>query len=75
MARKRPYVGITLDQYEVFMSEAEPTEETYGHLYQAVVGPFRTVRAAKYMAKYGRGNPHLQTVAEAERIARKEAQG
>jgi hypothetical protein len=31
------------------------------------------MRGARFMAEHGRGNPHVQTVADAERIARKYA--
>ena len=72
------YVGIRHDgQYEDFTADycqrcgfANPTQATHGHLYGAVIGPFRTKRGAQFMAKHGRSNPHLQTVDDAERIAK-----
>lgn len=66
--KKRPYVGIKGTLYEVFTSELRPTEQSHPQ-YNAVIGPFSTVRGAKYMAKYGKGNPHLRTVADAEHFA------
>jgi hypothetical protein len=69
----RPYVGIKKDgTREVFPASQGPTEELYGDLYSAVIGPFKTKRGANFMAQYGAGNPHLQTVEDAERIARQE---
>ena len=71
----REYVGIrvTDGQYERFQSDGTPVQETHGHIYMAAIGPFRTVRGAKFMAAYGRGNPHLQHINDAERLARKHA--
>lgn len=75
--RKRPYVGIVfrneeklLPLYEVFRSATEPTEESHGHLYGAVIGPFRTVRGANFMKECGPLSPTCQTVSDAERMAR-----
>lgn len=70
--RCRPYVGLKGGVRKVFRSDVTPTEDTHPE-YGAVIGPFRTVRAARYMAKHGGGNPHLVTVADAERIAREES--
>lgn len=64
----RPYVGYKNDKRTVFKSAATPTQETHGDRYGAVVGPFRTMRAAIWMAKY-RG-PVARDVAYAERITR-----
>lgn len=64
------YVGITKDnRYEVFKSGVEPTEQTTPK-YVACIGAFKTMRGAKFMAEHGKGNPHLQCVADAERIAK-----
>lgn len=81
MQRKRFYVGIAADtSRHVFLASRHdcagfphPTFATHGHLYAAVIGPFRTKRGAAYMATYGKGNPHLQDVSDAENAAR--AQG
>jgi hypothetical protein len=68
--KTRPYVGIGPDwKRKVFRSASKPEAETHGSIYSAVIGPFRTVRGAEFMAKFGAGNPHCQTVADAERIA------
>jgi len=73
MARKytKPYVGLKPigdGKREVFRSAITPTEQTHPQ-YTAVIGPFRTRRAADYMAHYGHLNPSCQCVADAERIA------
>lgn len=63
------YVGIRIDngKYERFQNIGTPVRETHGHLYAAVIGPFKTVRGAKFMQRYGAGTPHLQHVNDAER--------
>ena len=71
------YVGLKLNctsQREVFRAATAPTDNTHGAQYGAVIGPFRTVRAAEFMRDYGRGNPHCLTVADAERLAQREYQ-
>jgi len=68
--RTRLYVGYTLGAMAVFRSATEPTFKSHGHLYNAVIGPFQTRRGADFMAQYGRNNPHVQHVRDAERIAR-----
>lgn len=68
--RTRIYVGHKAgSKPQVFRSETEPTRDTHGHLYAAVVGPFRTMRAAKLDAETW-PNPHIYHVDDAERIAR-----
>jgi hypothetical protein len=55
----------------VFRSTNTPTETTHRR-FRYVIGPFRTVRGANFMASpAARNNPHVQTVADAERIAKK----
>ena len=69
--RNKVYVGVRHDApYAVFRSKEIPTYETHGAWYGAVIGPFRTRRAAEFMARYGRGNPHLRCVSDAERLTR-----
>lgn len=68
----RIYVGvISLHSGEVFRSTTTPTWET--HPYTYTIGPFRTIRGAKAMLWYGPCNPHIQCVADAERIGKKYA--
>ncbi len=67
-ARARYYVGYKLGIKTVFSSATVPTEETHGKLYAAVIGPFRTRRAAKLMAIPG---SRYETVAAAERAAKR----
>lgn len=69
------YVGIKQNRKRVvFRSAYTPTQASHGHLYVVVIGPFRTLAGAKLMAEKGEGNPHMQTVADAERIARLQAE-
>ena len=53
-----------------FRSSTIPTKESHGHLYTAVIGPFRSKVGASYFARYGRNNPQIRTVDDAERLAR-----
>jgi hypothetical protein len=64
--------GASQPLRQVFASDHAPTADGHPE-YAAVVGPFRTKRAAVYMAESGQGNPHLQTVDDAERIVRENA--
>jgi hypothetical protein len=54
----------------LFHSATIPTKETHGHLYKAVIGPFKSRVGAGYFARYGRNNPNIRTAADAERLAR-----
>jgi hypothetical protein len=69
MARNKIYVGscvIGSDDREVFRSKVEPTIITHPN-YVWAIGPFRTVRAAKWCVAH----PHADcmTVSEFERAA------
>lgn len=66
------WLGYGIDgKREVFKANYEPTHDSHGHIYEAVMGPFRTMRAALITRDYGKGNPHLQTVADAEKVAKR----
>lgn len=75
--KSKNYVGIRSDKSStgtpgtrvVFRNVLEPTPETHPQ-YSAVIGPFPTVRGAEFMARYGANNPHCQTVADAEKLAK-----
>ena len=54
----------------LFRSATTPTKKTHGHLYKAVIGPFKSKVGASYFARYGRNNPHIRTADDAERLAR-----
>ena len=54
----------------LFRWPTSPTKETHGHLYTAVIGPFKSKVGASYFARYGRNNPHIRTADDAERLAR-----
>ena len=69
MIRKQWHVGLMEGKREIFPCIGEPTRASHGHLYLASIGPFRTKRGAIYMRDFGQGNPHCQTVADAERLA------
>lgn len=68
------YVGIGKDQpglrevHRQAAYKAAPTAETTPQ-YSAVIGPFRTLQAAKFDVNFGVNNPHIQHVNDAERIA------
>ena len=53
-----------------FRSPTIPTKESHGHLYTAVIGPFKSKVGASYFARYGRNNPQICTADDAERLAR-----
>lgn len=67
---KQIWIGYKYPVREIFRPDTTPTEIKYRHLYNACIGPFRTLRAAKYMLKYGQNNPHLFTVNDAERLSK-----
>lgn len=69
---RRYYIGLKDGDRHLFYSDAPVTQEAYGILYNAVIGPFITKRAAVYMLQHGVNNPHLQTVNDAERISKHE---
>lgn len=68
--RAKWYVGVYGSGRMAFRAAGEVTQETHGTAYYAVIGPFRTMRGARYMAKFGHNNPHLPDVAAAERWAK-----
>ena len=76
MTRKQIYIGFEPfeQRYRVFKSDIEPTTKSHGAFYSHVIGPFRTLRGAHFMIDYGRGNPHCQTVSDAEHLAKVKVQ-
>jgi hypothetical protein len=54
----------------LFHSTAIPNKQTHGHLYKAVIGPFKSKVGASYFARCGKNNPDIRTAADAERLAR-----
>ena len=69
--KQKIYVGIKSDlTREIFKSRSKPKQAFYPQ-YTCVIGPFRTVRGAKFMAKYGKDNPHCQCVSDAEKLAKR----
>jgi hypothetical protein len=67
--KKVYYVGLTPGKRVVFYSDVIPVQRV--GFYNAVIGPFRTKQGAEFMSKHGGANPHCQTVADAERLAKK----
>lgn len=67
------YVGVKDGIFEVFKSDQVPTRETHGELYSAVIGPFRTMRGARYIqsneSPAQQQNHFVESVANAERAA------
>jgi hypothetical protein len=45
-SRKKFYVGLRSGKRFVFSSPTLPTEETHGHRFGAVVGPYKTKKEA-----------------------------
>jgi hypothetical protein len=70
--KKYWYIGIQKNkgEYQAFWSDVHPTYDYFGHVYFAVIGPFKTKRAAKWAEQYGSGNPHFRHVNDAERISK-----
>ena len=58
------------DDLILFHSATPATKQTHGHLYTAVIGPFKSKVGAGYFARYGRTYPEIRTAADAERLAR-----
>ena len=71
MSKRKWYVGVKGNRREPFASAYKPTQSSTPE-YAAVIGPFVTKRGACFMAEHGANNPHIQTVADAERIAQAE---
>jgi hypothetical protein len=58
------------DDLILFHSAAAPTKQTHGHLYKAIIGPFKSRVGAGYFARYGGANPDIRSADDAERLAR-----
>ncbi len=75
--RRRPclttWVDVRREIGSCSLRRSPRRETTHGHLYTCAQGPFRTRLAARWFNRYGRGNPHVHTVADAERLAREAA--
>ena len=67
------YVGVhNLEPHNrfAFTTATPPTQADYPH-FLYVIGPFVTRRGARFMRDFGQGNPHCQTVSDAEKLSRK----
>ncbi len=69
------YIGVNLtdagQRWRVFTAKTEPNHQTHGATFIYVIGPFPSRSTAAIMAHFGKGNPHLQTVSQAVRMAKK----
>lgn len=55
---------------EVFSARTEPTIESHGDRYLAVIGPFKSIAGARIMVAHGGGNPHIQGTWDADKMAK-----
>lgn len=65
----RPFVGLTISGGREVFRAVRPTRNTHGR-YLAVVGPFKTVGGAKFMATALGNNPKIKCVTDAEKAAK-----
>jgi len=69
MARTQLFVGLRAGtQRQVFRAARPPKESELRNRFDAVVGPFVTLRGL-FCAQHGEGNPHVQHVSDAERTS------
>ena len=69
--KRKHFIGVTrTGRFVAFTTIEEPTESNFCNSYIALIGPFSTRKAADWAEKYGRGNPHFQTVNDAEKLCR-----
>ena len=73
MAKRKFYVGLSASGSlrRWLFNDVEPIKNNHGDQYVAIIGPFATKRGAIFMRDYGEGNPHCQTVSDAERLAKR----
>lgn len=69
--RLRIYIGNIVNRKgEIFKSETRPTRDSHGDKYSYCLGPFKTMRAAKYYLNNGGSeNPHLTYISQIENAA------
>lgn len=69
---ERIYLGLANggDTRKIFKAAITPTRAAYPQ-YDAVVGPFKTMRGARFMQQHVFTNPHCQTVSDAEKLGKK----
>jgi hypothetical protein len=68
--RNKIWLGVSGTNRVVFKYPTTPTQSTHELYYGYVIGPFKTMRGANYMAKYGVNNPHCTCVDDVERLAK-----
>lgn len=65
------YIGVNSNlKHKAFRAANTPSFQSHGSQYTYVIGPFKTKRAANWVEKYGKNNPHFQHVDDAERLSR-----
>jgi hypothetical protein len=66
------YVGIAVktDRRQVFGAHKAPTTATHGRHFNAVIGPFTSLRAAYYVRDHGANNPQIRCPDDAEKLCR-----
>lgn len=69
-ARRQIWVGVMGLKRKKFYYDGTPTQESHGKWYRAVIGPFKTDKGADLMVSSGGNNPHIQSVDDAERLAK-----
>jgi len=68
--KNKYYIGLKSGDRHLFKSFTNPTQNNYGGIYNAVIGPFKTKRGAIFMLEHGVNNPHCRCVADAERLSK-----
>lgn len=64
------FLGLGENQKrEIFKHDVTPKSSFFPQ-YLAVIGPFKTMRGARFMRDYGKQNPHCRNVNEAEYLAK-----
>lgn len=73
--KPRPFVGLLRRRQspsmprEGFYSSTTATEETHGHRYHEIYGPFRTLRGSRWCVAFG-PTEIASTVSQMEAVAR-----
>lgn len=69
LTMKQGRLGLkVVNRRYVFRYHTTPIEKDFPY-FAYVIGPFRTARAAYFMAEHGENNIHCQTVCDAEKLA------
>lgn len=70
----RPYVGLNGGRARLILCAYHPTNETHGHLFESIIGPFETADGARFFERWWRGSVKMSDqrgiIMEAEMLAR-----